>query len=122
MRTWGEKPTVIVRVQPLALLAAAVGLAGCSLGGDDEKPPPKPRGPVRAVVVDGNGSRRASIQADGTIDQATADGHGGWFVSGQFRNIGGYDRGYLAHIGSDGDVDPDWDPILDRNESTVTVS
>jgi hypothetical protein len=109
-----------VRRFVVLLAVAAAFLAGCSSGGD--KKPPKPHGPVKAVVLDANGNRRASIQADGALEQAVADGDGGWFVSGQFRNIGGYDRGYLAHIESDGDVDPDWDPILDRNETTVTVS
>jgi outer membrane protein assembly factor BamB len=101
----------------LVALAIAVLLPGC-----DDKKPPRPRGPVAAVIVDESGQRKASIQADGSVEEAAADGHGGWFVSGQFQNIGGYDRGYLAHIDADGDVDPDWDPILDRNPTTVTVS
>lgn len=106
---------------PACVLALALG--GCSLGGgDDEKKPPRPRGPVVAVVLDQNGENRASIQADGAVEEAVPDGHGGWFVSGQFRNIGGYDRGYLAHIDSDGGIDPKWKPSIDRNETTVTVT
>jgi hypothetical protein len=105
----------------VALAGAAAMLAGCSLGAGD-KTPPRPRGPVVAVLLDSVGQRRASIQADGAVEQAAADGHGGWFVSGQFRNIGGHDRGYLAHLDSDGDVDPDWDPRLDRAEGTITIS
>ena len=106
------------------LIAAAFALGGCSLGGDDNggDKPPRPRGPVVAVVLDSNGERRATLQADGAVEQAAPDGEGGWYVSGQFRNIDGYDRGYLAHVDADGNVDPDWKPRLDRAETTVTVS
>src|SRR4051794_2564072 len=108
------------RFAAAAALAAVVSLAGCALGGDEKKPP-KPRGPVVAVIVGADGQRRATIQADGVVEAAAADGSGGWFVSGQFQNIGGYDRGYLAHIESDGDVDPDWDPVLERNEASSST-
>jgi hypothetical protein len=104
-----------------AALAAGLSASGCSLGGDEKKPP-KPRGPVAAVILGADGQRRASVQADGAVEQAAADGSGGWFVSGQFSNIGGYDRGSLAHIEADGDVDPDWDPVLDRSENSPGLS
>lgn len=107
------------------LIAAAFALGGCSLGGGDGDGgdrPPRPRGPVVAVVLDSNGERRATLQADGAVEQAAPDGEGGWYVSGQFRNIDGYDRGYLAHVDADGKLDPDWKPRLDRAETTVTVS
>jgi hypothetical protein len=45
---------------------------------------------------------------NGEIDAVVSDGAGGWFVGGQFTYVGGLQRAGLAHIESDGAVDPSW--------------
>ena len=47
---------------------------------------------------------------DGDVYAAAADGSGGFFIGGQFRLPGSDVFRQLAHIRSDGTVDPDWQP------------
>ena len=41
---------------------------------------------------------------------AVSDGAGGWYIGGLFTKVGNYDRNGVAHVLSDGTVDPGWDP------------
>ena len=45
----------------------------------------------------------------GYVVDVAADGHGGWFVSGNFTAIGGVPRYCLAHVLADGSIAP-WNP------------
>ncbi len=45
----------------------------------------------------------------GYVYSIAADGHGGWFISGNFTAVGGVPRYCLAHVLADGSVAP-WDP------------
>lgn len=47
---------------------------------------------------------------DGKVTGATADGAGGLYVWGNFRNVGGYSREGIARIGADGRADGLFDP------------
>lgn len=46
----------------------------------------------------------------GAVLAAVPDGAGGWYLGGGFRKVGDVPRTNLAHVLSDGTVDPDWAP------------
>lgn len=60
--------------------------------------------PVRAVILDGTGALRVRVRADGPIVATSADGRGGWFVSGRFTHVDGVAQAGLAHLGAHGAV------------------
>ena len=47
--------------------------------------------------------------SDGRILVAISDNNGGWYMGGQFTYVNGQQRKYLAHVRSDGSLDP-WNP------------
>jgi hypothetical protein len=51
--------------------------------------------------------------SDGVVRAVVRDGAGGWFVGGLFNTVGGLPRRNLAHILSDGRVDPRFAPKPD---------
>ncbi len=56
-------------------------------------------------------------KVNGTIRASVTDGTGGWYIGGDFSKVGGISRKSIAHILSDGTVNPDWNPNPDRLES-----
>lgn len=70
------------------------------------------------------GAGRASgktPRVDDAVESCVADGAGGWFIGGRFKTVGGLPRVRLAHILSDGSVDPAWAPSVDNTSSTAFV-
>lgn len=60
-----------------------------------------------AVILDtGSGRVLARVPVNHVITSAVPDGRGGWYVGGSFTRIGGEPRRGLAHLLSDGTVDP----------------
>ena len=59
---------------------------------------------------------------NGTVWASCADGNGGWFVGGDFTVIDGVARNYIAHILSDGKVDPAWNPNADGGIYSLALS
>ena len=57
----------------------------------------------------------------GSVWTAVPDGSGGWFIGGDFRYVGGVARNRIAHILSDGSVDPSWDPNASSTVFTLLV-
>jgi hypothetical protein len=55
-----------------------------------------------------SGRQIARISANGVIDAAVADGHGGWFVGGGFTLLDNQRHIGLAHVLAGGSVDPAW--------------
>src|SRR5262249_25541958 len=53
--------------------------------------------------------RRPFPRVAGYVYSMSSDGHGGWFLSGNFTAVGGVPRYCLAHVLADGTVAP-WDP------------
>ena len=53
---------------------------------------------------------RSYPRLNGQITAAVSDGSGGWFVGGSISSLGGVNVVNVAHILSDGTVDPDWSP------------
>jgi hypothetical protein len=50
--------------------------------------------------------------SDGGVSASLADDNGGWYIAGTFTNVAGAMRAGLAHVLSDGTVDPTWTPSL----------
>ena len=48
----------------------------------------------------------------GRVNALVSDGAGGWFLSGNFTAVGGQSRTMVAHVLSDGTVDPAWAPTV----------
>lgn len=48
----------------------------------------------------------------GYVNVAIPDGSGGWYIGGEFEEVGGVSRSYLAHINSSGTV-TNWNPEAD---------
>ncbi|KKS93602.1 MAG: hypothetical protein UV70_C0008G0001, partial [Parcubacteria group bacterium GW2011_GWA2_43_13] len=44
------------------------------------------------------------------VRAVVSDGSGGWFIGGDFRQVGGTARNYIAHISSNGTLDATWNP------------
>jgi len=58
------------------------------------------------------------LKANGPINAVVSDGSGGWYIGGSFTRIGGTVRRGLAHILSDGVLDPTWTPGITDNADT----
>jgi hypothetical protein len=112
----------------LLLAALTVACGHGSSGTSASVPPSSPDGtgpqsapqtsatmsePASAAIVDpATGQPLAFVQADQPITGATADGTGGWYIGGDFSTVNGVARPHLAHITSDGTLDPVWRPEL----------
>ncbi len=59
---------------------------------------------------------------DGVVNATVADGSGGFFIGGDFTHVGGLARSNLAHIKSDGSVDPNWTPSASSNVNALARS
>jgi hypothetical protein len=53
-------------------------------------------------------------KVNGDVNAICADGVGGWFIGGNFTTVDGAARNNIAHILSDGNVDPAWDANADN--------
>jgi hypothetical protein len=61
-------------------------------------------------------------EVNGTVQASVSDGAGGWFIGGVFTQVGGVTRNRLAHILSDGTVDPAWNPNASGSVGVRAVS
>jgi len=52
-------------------------------------------------------------KVNGPVGVCIADGAGGWYVGGRFTQVGDSPRKCIAHIKSDGVVDPVWNADVD---------
>lgn len=104
---------VIMRALILCALMCLVG-CGCTSGGGGVNPKATPvtvsaAQPANGMIIDAASGRAvAAVNANGPITGAVADGSGGWFVAGAFTTIDGHARANLAHVHSDGTLDPRW--------------
>ena len=58
----------------------------------------------------------------GTVNSAVADGTGGWYIGGLFSQVGNVPRNNLAHILSNGDVDPNWTLGTNNTVNALAIS
>ena len=59
---------------------------------------------------------------NGTVFCCAPDGAGGWYIGGDFTQVGALTRSRLAHIKSDGTVDTAWNPKADNSVYALAVS
>ncbi|MEL6562316.1 MAG: immunoglobulin-like domain-containing protein, partial [Bacteroidota bacterium] len=59
-------------------------------------------------------------QPNGSVFASVSDGSGGYYIGGTFTKVGGYDRQYLAHINSVGEVTA-WDPSPDNSVNALAL-
>ncbi len=57
------------------------------------------------------------LKVTGYVGSVLPDGDGGWFIGGDFTAVGGVPRSSLAHVLSDGSLDP-WSPSQDGHGVT----
>lgn len=50
----------------------------------------------------------------GKVTAMAADGEGGWFIGGEFLQVGDYPCTHLAHLRPDGSVDADWQVAIQQ--------
>ncbi|MEK7263064.1 MAG: choice-of-anchor D domain-containing protein [Bacteroidota bacterium] len=58
---------------------------------------------------------------NGAINAAISDGSGGWYIGGDFTNVGGTARSRLAHINSDKTLDANWNPGANNTINTLLM-
>ena len=61
-------------------------------------------------------------KVNGIIRTAVPDGNGGWYIGGEFTKVGSFDRNNIAHINSNGTVNPTWNPNPDGSVLTIAIS
>jgi hypothetical protein len=71
-----------------------------------------PTGAAAVVDRDAGGvdGRWWPVFAGGRVVAAVADGHGGWYVGGDFSVVGGEERAGLVHLRANHTLDRGWDP------------
>jgi hypothetical protein len=60
-------------------------------------------------------------EVEGVVNAVALDGAGGWYLGGDFRSVGGVPRTDLAHVLSNGTVDPSWAPATDGTVRALAV-
>ena len=55
------------------------------------------------------------------MNTVVSDGAGGWYIGGEFTQVGGVARNYIAKINADGSLNS-WNPGADGYIHTLTVS
>jgi trimeric autotransporter adhesin len=66
--------------------------------------------------------RRSPRVLGGEVSALAADGHGGWFVGGDFQSVGGVRCPRLAHLRVDGSLDRRWCVAPDSQVWELTVA
>ena len=61
-------------------------------------------------------------KVNGTIYSVISDGNGGWYIGGDFTYVAGIERNRVAHIFSNGSLDPDWNPDSNNTVRTLVLS
>jgi WD40 repeat protein len=61
-------------------------------------------------------------EVNDSVNTAVPDGAGGWYIGGDFTYVGGISRNHIAHILSDGSVDPLWDPNANCYVNAIAIS
>ena len=99
----------------LISIALCIGVLGeaCSGGAD-----PAFSSESRPLGDTGGGS---FPEVNDTVFTMAADGEGGIYIGGQFSRVGQFPRQSLAHILSDGTVDPSWAPTADGPVTALTL-
>ncbi|MEI7869239.1 MAG: hypothetical protein WCI11_15225 [Candidatus Methylumidiphilus sp.] len=68
-----------------------------------------------------SGAATTYPQVNGIIRAVAADGSGGWYVGGHFKQVGSLPRNNIAHILADGSVDASWNPDANGDVFALAV-
>ncbi len=63
-----------------------------------------------------------TAEPNDTVNTSVADGQNGWYIAGEFTEVGGITRNRIAHILADGTVDPDFDPNVNGIVNALVLS
>ncbi len=106
--SWHAGWVITGRVRSMAVDEARGRLL---VGGDFERIARRTGGGARLAAADATVlPNHSGGLVDGQVLAVASDGAGGWFIGGDFSEVGGLPRAHLAHILADGSVDPAWDP------------
>ncbi len=77
-----------------------------------------------AVPVDASTGNRLSTfpKVNGEVLAIASDGSSGWYIGGNFTEVGETARNNIAHVLSNGSVDASWDPNANNTVNTIVVS
>ncbi len=93
------------------------------IGGSFSEVGPRTGPGVAIDATTGNDSGFAQVSGGSSmVDAVAGDGSGGFYVGGDFTHVGGIARHDLAHILSNGSVDPSFDPSPDGQVDALAVS
>jgi hypothetical protein len=93
------------------------------LGGSFSQVAPR-TGPFAVVSADSGARRTPSADVAGgrgVVDGEVADGHGGFYISGDFTSVEGVPRTNVAHVLADGTVDPSFAPTVSGEVYTLAL-
>lgn len=79
-------------------------------------------GSFAPIDAETGGLRPGFPKVGGAIYACVDDGTGGWYIGGDFTRVGDQTRNRVAHILSDGTVDPKWNPDADHGVRALAVS
>lgn len=112
-----QMPVTDGTVRALAVYGTQVFLGGDFLHAG-------PRRGSGALVNDTTGDELAGSPSpfvDGPVYAAALDGNGGFFIGGEFQNVAGKPRPYLAHIKPDGSLDTQFGALPDDKVRALHV-
>jgi WD40 repeat protein len=103
------------------VVASAVSDSTLYIGGGFTMVGPR-TGPGVGVSAASGANLGLAEFGSGSVDAVVADGAGGWFVGGTFASVAGQPIRNLAHIRSDGSLDPSFAPNPDGNVDALALS
>lgn len=92
------------------------------LGGEFTAAGPRTGSFVPVSAISGKPAGGGLPQVDGSVLAVAADGAGGWYLGGLFSIVAGTPRQNLAHLLSDGSLDPSWNPGANAEVSALAVA
>jgi hypothetical protein len=101
--------------------AVAVSGSTAYIGGNFTRIAPYTGSSARFDASNGQ-LKNAWPEVEGVVNAVAVDGAGGWYLGGDFRSVGGVPRTDLAHVLSNGSVDPSWAPTTDGTVRALAVA
>ncbi len=80
---------------------------------------PVPYGGIVNKAGNGYLFTRDGARPNGTVRAVVPDGHGGWYIGGDFTQVGGQPRNHIARINADGSLN-NW--RMDANNSVLSMT
>lgn len=74
-----------------------------------------------AALADTSGNLQTFPKVNNRIRKVISDGNGGWYIAGDFTQVGLQQKSRIAHVLSDGSVDTTFAPVISGNIYTVVI-